>query len=193
MEKNPMKTERLNSLARLVPGHLLSAHITLQSQWLERTLDDSAGKRIYIPESFLITDANLSLAREVMWGMVVNEVKIWKRLDDMLPFLATEEVLSMAVKQWLPRQDTHEYIKEMCNKVWDDLADGTISENDLLVRMKQDPKSPLKGLELPWELEQSNYIGDSVWLCDDFIASDVAEHIRNIAAKNTVVMEESRV
>jgi adenylosuccinate lyase len=100
-KQNPMKAERLNSLARTLPGFKLMADMTQQVQGLERTLDDSAGRRIYLPESFLVVDAILKLGTELMDGLNVFDNVILTRLSKMLPFLATEEVLSLATHYFL--------------------------------------------------------------------------------------------
>ena len=117
-KQNPMKAERLNSLARLLPGYKVVADMTSQVQGLERTLDYSAGRRVYMPESFLTLDACLLLALELFQGLNVFENVVSVRLNQMIPFLATEEVLSLAVKQGLPRQDSHHFIMQTCKEVW---------------------------------------------------------------------------
>ena len=194
-KQNPMKAERLNSLARLLPGYKVVADMTSQVQGLERTLDDSAGRRVYMPESFLTLDACLLLALELFQGLNVFENVVSVRLNKMIPFLATEEVLSLAVKQGLPRQDSHHFIMQTCKEVWSDLSNGVISENDLLKRLKNDPNSPLKNVEIPSQIDTKNYIGLSEDLCEDFVEHYIqkVDPILSSIGKNTVIVEKSEV
>lgn len=192
-KQNPMKAERLNALARELPGKYLSAVMTQQTQGLERTLDDSAGRRMYISESFLIADACLRLANELMEGLNVFENVVHSRLAKMLPFLATEEILSVAVKAGKPRQDTHHYIMQLCKEVWADLSNGVIAENNLLSRIQEDPDSPLVGLDIPTNLDPEKYIGLSVALCDELVHSEQATAAKLITEKYSVTVEKSEV
>ena len=192
---NPMISERLNSLARLLSGYKITADMTCQVQGLERTLDDSAGRRVYMSESFLDLDACFLLAIELFQGLNVFENVISLRLNKMLPFLATEEILSIAVKQGLPRQDTHHFIMQKCKEVWSDLSNGVISENDLLERLKNDPNSPLKNITIPSRIDAKNYIGLSEDLCYDFVEHFIqkVDPILSKIGKNTVIVEKSEV
>ena len=110
-KRNPMRSERMCSLAREVVGNVQKARMTSMGQWLERTLDDSAGRRIYIPESFIATDEILNLAMNVMEGPVVYPRVIEKNLMAELPFMATENVLMAAVANGRNRQIVHERIR----------------------------------------------------------------------------------
>lgn len=111
-KRNPMRSERICSLARHVQTETMDAINTANVQWFERTLDDSANRRISIPESFLATDAVLILCANVVDGLVVNEKVIEKRLKEELPFMATENILMNAVKAGGDRQALHERIRE---------------------------------------------------------------------------------
>ena len=192
-KQNPMKDERLNSLARLLPGFKLMADMTQQVQGLERTLDDSAGRRIYMPESFLVVDACLKLGVEVIGGLNVFENVVETRLAKMLPFLATEEILSLATKQGAPRQATHHLIMETCKEVWFDIANGTISDNDLLQRLESASHTELDGVIFPGKLDPMNYVGASVQICDDFVVSNIAKDVLDYAKKFPVETEVSIV
>jgi adenylosuccinate lyase len=194
-KQNPMKAERLNSLARTLPGYKIMADMTCQTQGLERTLDDSAGRRVYMSGSFLTLDACLLLALELLQGLNVFENVVHVRLNQMLPFLATEEILSFSVKQGLPRQDTHHFIMQKCKEVWSDISNGVISKNDLLDRLKNDQKSPLKNIEIPSQLSTKNYIGLCESLCEDFRDNyiPIVDKILYKIDKNTVIVEKSSV
>lgn len=192
-KQNPMKDERLNSLARILPGFKVMADMTQQVQGLERTLDDSAGRRIYMPESFLVIDACLKLAVEIMGGLNVFENVVETRLAKMLPFLATEEILSLATKQGAPRQVTHHIIMETCKEVWLDIANGVISDNDLLQRLELAGHSELNGVKFPDKLDPMNYVGASVQICDEFLASNITKHVLDYAKRFPVETEVSIV
>ena len=110
-KRNPMRTERMTALARYVMVDSLNPAITTATQWFERTLDDSANKRIAIPEAFLAIDAILSLYENVANGMVVYPKVIEKHLMDELPFMATENIMMDAVKRGGDRQELHEKIR----------------------------------------------------------------------------------
>ena len=110
-KRNPMRCERICSLARYLISDTLSAAMTASTQWLERTLDDSAGRRIALPEGFLCADAILRLAQNVASGLVVNEAVTARTLKEFLPFMATENLLMEAVKRGGDRQQLHEAIR----------------------------------------------------------------------------------
>ena len=110
-KRNPMRCERICSLARYLIANALNAHMTAQTQWLERTLDDSANRRISMPEAFLCADAILKLLNNVLKGLHVNEKVIEKAVADFLPFNATENIMMEAVKRGGDRQQLHEIIR----------------------------------------------------------------------------------
>jgi len=166
-KRNPMKMERLNSLARLSIGYMTNALITQHIQGLERTLDDSAGRRIYMPESFLVVDSLLILATEVISGIEVYKPVCDKRLKEQLPFLAGEKVLMNAVKQGISREKAHEFFRENAMSIYEDMAKGKIVKNDLFKRLKV-KGSPFKKMKLPDLSDTSKFIGMSAELCDDF-------------------------
>ena len=111
-KRNPMRCERICSLARYVIADAQSGAMTASSQWLERTLDDSAIRRISVPEAFLATDGILRLVCNVAGGLHVNEKIVEKSLTDYLPFLATENLLMEAVRRGGDRQAVHEIIRK---------------------------------------------------------------------------------
>ena len=110
-KRNPMRSERICSLSRFLISDAVNASMTASVQWLERTLDDSANRRISMPEGFLCADAILRLCRNVPHGLVVNEVIIGKAVREHLPFIATENLLMEAVKRGGNRQELHEVIR----------------------------------------------------------------------------------
>lgn len=192
-KQNPMKAERLNSLLRTLPGFKIMADYTQQVQGLERTLDDSAGRRIYMPESFLVVDACLRLATEIMEGLNVFGDVIETRLDKNLPFLATEEILSGAVKQGAPRQATHHIIMEECKAVVYELATGRTVENELLYNLQNGEYSEFEGIRFPDKLDPMDYIGASVPVCEKFLKSDLIAWVIKISNDNPVNSGKSKV
>jgi len=110
-KRNPMRSERLCSLGRMIRNQSANAEQTYAAQWLERTLDDSAVRRISIPEAFLGADGCLILLNNVASGMVVNEAIIVQRLEQELPFMATENIIMAMVELGYSRQETHEHIR----------------------------------------------------------------------------------
>ncbi|NLA76950.1 MAG: adenylosuccinate lyase, partial [Clostridiales bacterium] len=110
-KRNPMRSERIASLARYVIANTENPALTAAAQWFERTLDDSANKRISVAEAFLATDAILSLYINVADGLVIYPKMIEKRLSEELPFMATETILMRAVKKGGDRQELHEKIR----------------------------------------------------------------------------------
>lgn len=137
-KRNPMRCERIGSLARHLIATALTAPLTAATQWLERTLDDSAGRRIAIPEAFLAADAILALCLNLARGLVVHPRVIAARLRRELPFMATERILMAAVKAGGDRQALHERLR---THAWE--ARRRVNEegldNDLLERLKADP------------------------------------------------------
>ena len=137
-KRNPMRSERIASLSRYVMVDALNPAITSATQWFERTLDDSANKRLSIPEAFLAVDGILDLCLNVVDGLVVYDKVITKRLMSELPFMATENIMMDAVKQGGNRQELHEKIRELSMEAGTHVKqDG--KENDLLALIAADP------------------------------------------------------
>ncbi len=136
-KRNPMRSERINSLSRYVINNALNASHTQATQWLERTLDDSAIKRIAIEESFLALDGILRLYDNIASGIVVYEKMIQKNLERELPFMATEDIMMEAVKRGGSRQEIHEIIRQISHKVTKSIKiDG--KNNDLIKKIVND-------------------------------------------------------
>ena len=157
-KRNPMRSERIASLSRYVMVDALNPAITSATQWFERTLDDSANKRLSIPEGFLAIDGILDLCLNVVDGPVVYPKVIEKHMMAELPFMATENIMMDAVKAGGDRQELHERIRELSME-----AGRTVKvegkDNDLLERIAADPAFNLTIEELRKSMEPSRYVG----------------------------------
>lgn len=167
-KRNPMRSERIGSLARYVIVNALNPAVTASTQWFERTLDDSANKRISVPEAFLATDAILSIYINVVDGLVVYPKVIHQRIMSELPFMATENIMMQAVKKGGDRQELHEKIRvhsmEAAKMV---KMEG--KANDLIERIQADPSFDLDQEELKNILKPSNFIGRAPQQTEEFI------------------------
>ncbi len=187
-KRNPMRSERIGSLARYVMVDVLNASFTTATQWFERTLDDSANKRISIPEAFLATDAILNLYANVADGLVVYEKVIEQRLKKELPFMATENIMMDAVKRGGDRQVLHEKIREhsmAASKVIKE--DG--GENDLLQRIASDPEFGVTLEELHSILKPEKYTGRAKEQTEEFLNEVVFPTIAKYSDNNTEKVE----
>lgn len=169
-KRNPMRCERICALARYVISLTSNASQTHANQWFERTLDDSANRRLSIPESFLATDVILSIASNVMDGIHVWPHVIRKRIEAELPFMATENILMEAVKMGGDRQELHEIIRELSMQAAKRVKEEG-KENDLLERIAKHPafdKVQLKEITDP-----KLFIGRAPQQVDEFIEEEV--------------------
>ena len=171
-KRNPMRSERIASLSRYVMVDALNPAITSATQWFERTLDDSANKRLSIPEGFLAIDGILDLCLNVVDGLVVYPKVIEKRLRSELPFMATENIMMDAVKAGGDRQELHEKIRTLSME-----AGKTVKvegkENNLLELIAADPAFHLSLEELEKAMEPSRYIGRSAEQVEAFLKNVV--------------------
>ena len=156
-KRNPMRSERICSLARYLMADAMNASMTASTQWLERTLDDSANRRISLPEGFLCCDAILRLAQNVTNGLHVNEKIIEKTVKEYLPFIATENLMMEAVKHGGDRQEIHEIIRRCSMEATEKMKNG--EECDLLSRLAGEKKFGLTEAEMTKLLNPSLYIG----------------------------------
>ncbi len=147
----------------------LNAPLTASTQWLERTLDDSANRRIALPESFLATDAVLRIMANVARGLVVHEQANARILGDALPFLATENLLMAGVKKGGDRQQLHEIIRKHSLAAKERMSQG--EPNDLANRLAEDAGFPLSLEEIRLELDPMKHIGRSIEQTDRFLRS----------------------
>ena len=156
-KRNPMRSERICSLARYLIADAMNAPMTASVQWLERTLDDSANRRISLPEGFLCADAILRLAQNVTDGLRVNKKVIEKAVKEYLPFIATENLMMEAVKRGGDRQKIHEIIRRCSMEATAKMKDG--EECDLLARLAKEKKFGLTEAEMKKLLDPALYIG----------------------------------
>ena len=173
-KRNPMRSERMCGLARFVMSLTASAAQTTATQWMERTLDDSANRRLTIPQAFLASDAILILYRNVVDGLVVYPKVIARHLDEELPFMATEEILMAGVRAGGDRQDLHERIRIHSIEAGKQVKEQG-KPNDLIERLKSEPS--FANVDLGGALDPQRYIGRAPEQVDRFIA-DVIEPIR---------------
>ncbi|MBD5454023.1 MAG: adenylosuccinate lyase [Lachnospiraceae bacterium] len=171
-KRNPMRSERIASLSRFVMVDALNPAITSATQWFERTLDDSANKRLSIPEAFLAIDGILDLCLNVVDGLVVYDKVITKRLMSELPFMATENIMMDAVKAGGNRQELHEKIRELSMEAGANVKrEG--KDNNLLELIAGDPAFPMSLEELQETMEPSKYVGRAPLQVEKFIAEVV--------------------
>ncbi len=157
-KRNPMRSERIASLARYVMIDALNPAITSATQWFERTLDDSANKRLSIPEGFLATDGILDLCLNISSGLVVNEKVITKHLMSELPFMATENIMMDAVKNGANRQEMHEEIRRLSMQAGDHVKKEG-KENNLLELIASDDRFALTREDLEKTMDPALYVG----------------------------------
>lgn len=186
-KRNPMRSERICSIARYVIADALNPAMTASTQWLERTLDDSANRRIAIPEAFLAVDAVLSLIINVTDGMVVYPAIIGRRLREYLPFIATENLLMAGVKAGGDRQALHERIRVHSMEASRRMKEGD-GVCDLIERLAADPAFSMTRDELTALMEPSLYIGRAPEQVQEYLTSEVqpvldAHPVSNIAAE----------
>ena len=156
-KRNPMRSERICSLARYLMADAMNAPMTASTQWLERTLDDSANRRISLPEGMLCADAILRLAQNVTDGLNVNIKIIEKTVREYLPFIATENLMMEAVKRGGDRQQLHEIIRNCSMEATAKMKNG--EQCDLLSRLAAEKEFGLTEQEMTELLNPSLYIG----------------------------------
>lgn len=175
---NPMRSERVTALARWLVSLAANPAHTASAQWLERSLDDSANRRLALPEAFLTADAILRVLHNVADGLVVYPAMIGRNLAAELPFLASEAILMAAVKRGGDRQELHERLRvhsrAASRRILEDGAD-----NDFLDRVADDPRVPLDRGELEQLLDPVRFVGRAPQQVREFLA----EHVRPVLAK----------
>ncbi len=171
-KRNPMRSERISSLCKYVLSLASSPQLVAATQWFERTLDDSANKRLAIPESFLAIDACLDIANNVTTGLVVYEKVIEKHVMAELPFMATENIIMEAVKKGGDRQKMHESIRVHSMEAGRMVKELGL-ENDLLDRISKDASFNLSDADIKLLLNPADYIGRSPEQVDAFILKHV--------------------
>jgi adenylosuccinate lyase len=171
-KRNPMRSERIASLARYVIVDALNPAITSATQWFERTLDDSANKRLSVPEGFLAIDGILDLCLNVVDGLVVYPKVIEKHLMAELPFMATENIMMDAVKAGGDRQELHERIRELSMEAGKNVKEKGL-DNNLLELIAADPSFNLSLDELKKAMDPTRYTGRAKEQVDTFLANVV--------------------
>ena len=169
-KRNPMRSERIASLSRYVMADVTNTMFTSACQWFERTLDDSANKRISVPEGFLATDGILDLVLNVVDGLVVYDKVIEKRLMAELPFMATENIMMDAVKAGGDRQELHEKIRELSMIAGKRVKQEGL-DNNLLELIAAEPMFGVTLEELQSKLDPMKYVGRSKEQVDEYLAN----------------------
>ncbi len=172
-KRNPMRSERIASLSRYVMIDALNPAITSATQWFERTLDDSANKRLSVPEGFLAIDGILDLCMNVVDGLVVYPKVIEKRLMSELPFMATENIMMDAVKAGGDRQELHERIRELSMEAGRNVKEKGL-DNNLLELIAADPAFNLTEEELKKTMDPAKYTGRAEVQVEAFLKNNVA-------------------
>jgi adenylosuccinate lyase len=190
-KRNPMRAERINSLARFVQSISGTANQTHGVQYFERTLDDSAIRRITIPEAFLATDAILILMENIASGLEVHPARIRQRIAEELPFMATESLLVRAVQAGGDRQAAHEVIRQHSIAAARAMKDEG-RPNDMLDRLGKDPAFPVPSDDLAKVADPSRFIGRSAQQVEEFLA-EVVGPILDSAGEAGPAREEVRV
>lgn len=189
-KRNPMRSERIAALARFVLSLEPNANQTHAVQYFERTLDDSANRRLAIPESFLATDAILVLVRNVVAGLEVHPARIRRRVDDELPFMATEELIVRAVRAGGDRQEAHEVIRRHSIAAARAVKDGA-PRNDMLERLAADPAFGVPLSDLEALADPSRFTGRAPQQVDEFLDEVVRPVLERHPA--TTAADEVRV
>ena len=180
-KRNPMRCERICSLARYVIVDAGNPAITTATQWFERTLDDSANKRISIPEAFLAVDAILNIYMNVASGLVVHPKVIRRHVMEELPFMASENIMMDAVKRGGDRQELHERIRVLSQEAGRNVKDLGLS-NNLIDLMAEDPAFGMSREELTAHLEPERYIGRCPEQVEEFLSQEIAPVLEKYAA-----------
>lgn len=171
-KRNPMRSERMTSISRFVISLESSPAFTVATQWFERTLDDSANKRLSIPQMFLGADSVLRLAINITSGLVVYPEVIRRHIIEELPFIASENILMEAVKRGGDRQELHEEIRRLAQEAGAQVKQYGLS-NDLVARIAESELFDLSQSDLERLMEPSLYIGRAPEQVDEFIAEEV--------------------
>lgn len=181
-KRNPMRSERIGSLSRYVMVDVLNGYFTTATQWFERTLDDSANKRLSVPEGFLAVDGILDLYLNVVDGLVVYDKVIIKHMMAELPFMATENIMMDAVKAGGDRQELHERIRELSMVAGKRVKEEGL-DNNLLELIAADPMFGVTLEELQAKLDPIKYVGRSKEQVEEYLA-DVIKPILDANADN---------
>jgi len=191
-KRNPMRAERIGSLARFVQSQVSSTAFTASTQWFERTLDDSANKRLAVPQAFLAIDAMLILAENVTKGLVVYPKIIARHVQAELPFMATENILMAGVKAGGNRQDLHESIRKHSLDAAKQVKQEGL-DNDLMERIARDPAFGMDAKALGEVLDPARFTGRSAEITEEFLTWEVEPVLAKKSDWKTLDQEELRV
>ena len=187
-KRNPMRCERICALARYVMADVMNPQITAATQWFERTLDDSANKRISVPEAFLAVDAILGIYQNVASGLVVHDKVIRKHILEELPFMATENIMMDAVKRGGNRQELHERIRIHSMEAGHNVKDLG-QPNNLIDLIAADPIFGMTKVELTAHLEPERYIGRCPEQVDEFLE----DYVQPVLVRNKDLIDTTKV
>ena len=191
-KRNPMRSERIGSLARFAMAQVNATAFTAATQWFERTLDDSANKRLAIPEAFLAVDAILIIAENVCTGLVVYPKIVERRIRAELPFMATENIIMECVKRGGDRQELHEAIRRLSME-----AAKTVKQegkdNDLLERIAKEPIFGLSRKELEAILDLDKFVGRAPEQVREFVENEVRPALAAVPGWNALDAGEIKV
>lgn len=177
-KRNPMRSERMAALSNFLMAEGMNPGITASTQWFERTLDDSANKRLSIPEAFLSCDGILDLYYNIVCNLVVYPRMIAKHLQEELPFMATENILMDAVKKGGDRQELHERIRTLSMEAGRRVKEEGL-ENDLLERIVQDDAFPLNEEDVKKLMRGELYIGRAREQVEEFVSEYIEPILKN--------------
>jgi len=181
-KRNPMRCERICALSRYVMADVLNGSVTASTQWFERTLDDSANKRLSIPEAFLAVDAILNIYANVASNLVVHEKVIEKHVREELPFMASENIMMDAVKRGGDRQALHERIRVLSLEAGHNVKDRGLP-NNLIDLIAADPAFGLSREELLAHMEPAHYIGRCPEQVTEFLQEEVQPVLNRFSAE----------
>lgn len=187
-KKNPIYAERICSLSRFIKNLAHNTEDTAAHQWLERSLDDSANRRMVLPECFLACDALLKIILSLSSNLVINKSRINQHLKKELPFLATENILMAGVQKGVSRQKLHETLRVHSNEVRNKLNKDN-SDNDLFKKLAEDSSFPLSEKELKETLNIKNFTGLAHLQVDEFLKKEVTPFITSTPFKESVQEE----
>jgi adenylosuccinate lyase len=187
-KRNPMRSERMSALCRYVIVNSVNPAITASTQWFERTLDDSANKRIVVPEAFLAVDGILNLYKNVASNLVVYEKVIQSHIQNELPFMATENILMEAVKKGGDRQELHERIRIHSMEAGKQVKELGL-KNDLLERIANDPAFGMSLEELSGSINANKFTGRAGSQVEEFVKNYINPILENYKETDTISTE----
>ena len=191
-KRNPMRSERISSLAKYVISSSQTGALVFATQWFERTLDDSASKRLSIPQAFLAVDAILIIWLNIMDGVVVYPKVIEANIQKELPFMATENIIMESVKKGMDRQEVHEIIRELSMEETKEIKLNG-NPNRLIDRIIKDGRLGLKAEDMEGILVSANYTGFAPQQTEDFIREEIDPILEKYKDEVTEEREELRV